>query len=628
MTTNYKSGSSLQNVFVPPSTPLNPSKTALIFAGRNLNVTNQIINTTNNQPFPSLYIPFNIGSFPDGLSALAYLGELGFNYTLGKNFNPNPFSAPNSATADPSTGLVTLVWNDINNGLQLLIGQSPQGSVIQTHGTTGSFTYSTANIVSVDILGGNIVVVVSPIASNKAPFNTTDLVTFNVELKSEVIPDPQVSDEVCVAGFWFFEQGTVAAPFSTQPNLLLSVYVSGRDLSISPLSGSISLVAPTSVSAVLPDGSFNLIYPASTNNLGLLPDVYFGNTTITQGTAATDDFTAPEVLTTGVFNGFSFGPANTVIINVINVVGTLGVVATTVTLDVSKNGFSYLGKTEVAACGLCYKVINPVVDFGVGGKYNDYYVGVKSLRIPDAYKDNKFNVYGYFGYVSTTPNVPPINQLVANDELGFNWIVKLDINGVIQPTVNEASIVAQLLYNDINNEYPYNGTFGENAVLVSPGSNNSSTLLNGNQLNQLANQGVNVLGVNTLGQQYIYANLTTLQTINTIPINTYNRQDYQLKVRYLDKNYVGICNSTVLDPVTGMRLNNTKGLADSLQSNLKAFLTLTYNNGNGIIGNTNNVVIVILNPQDPSRFLVSISTTVALANSGSDITAYFTSYTI
>ena len=638
---DYSVGTTNTNIFVPQSTPVDTSKTALFFAGRKLNANNQIVVPLNNQPIPSPYVPFKIGSFTDGLSCLTFLKTLGFNYTLGKSYS-NTFTPPASVTIDNSTGLVTLTWNDPNNGIQLLVGQQPIGSVSVSY---GAGLPSVGTIVSVSVTNTQSTIVVSPITGT-IPFTSVGIsnVLVNAELKQAIVVDPNNSDDVCVAGFWFFSQQSVVPAYATQPNLILSLYITGRDVSISPVSTPISLVAPTTVTTQ-PDGSVNLVYPVSVNNGGLLPTTYFGNTLVTQGTASlsvssvkklkaevttdtTSDVGVNAVTATGTFNGYSLGANNTIIINLVNVTGTFVTTSgVNVVLDISQNGFSFLGKTEVASCGMGYKVTNPITQMvTTGGVYNDYYVGIKALRQPNAYKDNKFNFFGYFAYVQNVVNQYPLNSLVGMDELGFKWTVKWDINGIQQPTINETAIVAQDLYTDLNNQYPYYGTFGESAIYSSPASNGGSTVLNTNQLNQLANQGVNVLGVNTLNQQYTFANICTLQTINSVPTTTNNAMDIQLKVRYLNKNYVSICNSTVVDQY-GQRLNNTPALASDLQANLLSFLNLTYGNGKGIVG-SNNTVTVTLNPNDNTRFLVNISTSVIPANRGADIYSYFFAYTL
>lgn len=604
-TQDFSVGTTVSTVFVEPINPTNPSKSGLVFASRTLNSNNQLIPPLSNNTPTSLFIPFELPAFTTGTQALSYLADLGFQYTLGTGFN-STFEQPDSVEIDSVSGLTTLIWNDPLMGIQYLVGQNPVGTVVQNT--------STANgaIVDTYITGNQSFMIVSP-TTGSDDFDITNTILITAELTNGA-PDPANSDEVCVAAYAFYNQYGKSAIFDTSPNLWCSVYVKGHVSSITATSASISLVTPTAA-VVQPDGSVNLTYPITANQLGLLPSQYFGNSTITQATSAA----------TGKLNGYTLTSTNCVI-NVIDVDGTFDSThACTVVLDNTQNGFNYLGENEISSYGLCYQVSNLNT---LTTTHSDFYSNIVALQAPSASETNKFKVQGYYSYVAPYINAIPLNALTTPNNTYFVANAKLDVPTAVQYPANNAMVTMVSMFDDLNNEYPFYGTNGKNYTVNLTASTNVSSFPTAASLNQLTNQGWKSFGVNGAGQVYIYRNVCTLQSLDGIPDNSFRFQDIQLKTRDLDKNFYTIAEQTVIDPATQQRLNNNPELITNMQNNLSVFLNSAYDNGNGIVGNTKNSVTVTLNPDDVSRLTIRITTTIVPANSGSDIVTYVYGYTI
>lgn len=273
MTTNFGTGSTITNVFQPNQNPVDPAKQGLLFGSRTLNSNNQLILPSNGNAMPSPYIPIQLPAFTDPVEALVYLGTLGFNYTQGITFTAT-YPAPDDVKVDNNTGLTTLIWNSPAVGLQDLVSGTPNGSVTQVN----SGITSTGTIRSLDITATQTFLSIVPVSVSS--FTTQNDITVDALISSQA-PDPTTSDEICIGVYWFYAQYATAAKFTSSPNLWISVTIEGRDPSISPVATPITLVAPTSVTEP-GDGSQNLVYPLTANNLGLLPTEYFGTTSVTQ----------------------------------------------------------------------------------------------------------------------------------------------------------------------------------------------------------------------------------------------------------------------------------------------------------------------------------------------------------
>jgi hypothetical protein len=604
-TKDFNVSTTVQTIFVQPVNPTNPAKSGLVFASRTLNSNNQLISPLSNNTPTSLFVPFELPAFTTGTQALAYLKQLGFQYTLGTGFDTS-FIPPDTVEINSVSGLTTLIWNDPLMGIQFLVGQNPVGTAVQNTSTANG------SIIDAYIASNQSFLVISP-TTGSADFDTTNDIVITANLTNDK-PDPTSSDEICVFAYAFYNQYGKSPIFNTSPNLWCSVYVKGHVNSITATNTATPLVAPTSA-VVQPDGSVNLTYPIIADQLGLLPSVYLGNSTITQDTSTAK----------GVLNGYTL-TSTTCVINVIDVVGTFDDTnICSVVLDNTQTGFNYLGENQISTYGLCYQISNLTT---LTGTHSDFYSNIVALQAPSASETNKFNVQGYYSYVAPSINAIPLNALTTPNNTYFVANAKLDVPTAVQYPANNAMVVAVSMFDDLNNEYPYYGTNGKNYTVNLTASANKASYPNNASLNQLTNQGWKAFGVNGADQVYIYRNVCTLQNVNGIVDNSFRFEDIQLKTRYLNSNFYTIAEITVIDPITQQRLNNNPELITNMQNNLSVFLNNAYDNGRGIVGNTKNSVTVTLNPVDVSRLAIRITTTIVPANSGSDIETYVYGYTI
>lgn len=600
--TDYSIGTTITDVFVENTAPVDPAKTGLVFAGRTLNSNNQIYVPFSSNPMPNLYVPFVLPPYKNGLDAVVALGLMGFKYTLGLAFNET-FVEPDAVSVNAVSGLTTLTWNSPVMGVQYLVGASPVGSATQDT--------ATGTIVSVSVVGNQSFMVIAPTSGSTA-FLTSDPVVISAEL-SDPMPDPSVSDEVVVAAYAFYEQYNNSPVFNTSPNLWISTYISGRDASISPTATPITLVDPTSVQ-VNADGSVNLNYPIAAYQLGLLPTTALGQTTVTQATSNA----------TGIYNGYTL-TSTLCIINVVSVTGTFtDTYAVTVVLDVTQNGFDYLGNTQISSFGIGYNISNIN---GLQTTHSDFYNGIVALQSPDASKTNKFKVQGYYSYVAATINAIPLAQLTTPNVTYFKATAKLDIPTAVQYPCNAMMLTMASMFNDLNMGYPFYATNGQTATLWCTASTNQVTYPTQDSMNQLTSQGWTAIGINTNLQAYIYRNVCTLQSISGVIDTEYRYEELQLKVRWLNENAVIIAEATATND-DGTRKNNNPELITEMKNNIQTLLAEGYDNGNGILGNTNNTVTVTINPNDVTRLLIAITTTIVSANSGSDITVTILPYSV
>jgi hypothetical protein len=600
MALDLSTGSKVTNTFQENTNPVDDNKTGLVFAGRKLPANNVLVMPQSNIPMPNLYVPFKLESYKDGLSALIELGKMGFNYVLGNTFDAI-FENPNTVTINNSTGITTLVWNDPRMGIDALVGKTPVGTVTQSS--------ASGTIVSVYIKGDKSFLDLSPSVGSPA-FTTSANIEIVAELPS-LYPDPYKSDEVCIAAFSFYEQYKFSPIFDTSPSLWLSVYITGIDNSISPSNTPIDLVAPSTVT-LQPDGSFNLTYPNTAHQLGRLPTTYLGNTIVTQATSGA----------TGTYNGYSYNSTD-IVINVINVTGAFVLAdAISIVLDITQNGGALTGKNEISCVGMGYNVSNIAQ---LKTDHADFDNVVTGFQSPDASEFNKFNLQGYYSYVAPSMNYKPLSQLTTPNVTYYKATAKLDIPTSLQYPCNAMMLTMASMFNDLNNEVPYNATNGETALLWCTASTNQATLPNKDALNQLANQGWSSIGITSNYQWYIFRNQCTLQSISGIVDNEYRFQELQQKVRWLDKNAYLTAEATVILP-NGMRSNNNPGLLSDMSTNMKTLLSIGTTIGGGMLGSTNNSVVI--GQATPTRLKITLTTTIISANSGNDINITIKPFTI
>lgn len=595
-------GSTLSNVFLPNNNPVDVAKQGCIFTTRTLNNNNQIIVPENGLPVPYLYKPIQLPVFTDGVSALEYLGPLGYQYTLGLTYDDD-LPAPDIVTSNPVTGIVTLTWNTAALGLQQLISVAPSGAVTQTN--TGIVSTGTIRGIRVE---GNQSFIDITLVSGSAAFTTLNTITLNATV-SQPVPNPATSDRACIVTWAFYNQYADSAQFATSPTLWISVGIQGRDASISPTATPIVLGIPDAVD-VLPDTSVNLSYAIDADNLGLLPPTFLGNTVVTQNTE------------TAIFNGYILTPTEC-IINVLNPSGAFNDTdSVSVVLDVSQNGGVLSGEAEINSWGLDRVVLD---ETELTTTYGDFYDLIQSFQSPDTVQQNKFNVKGYYGYAPTYLNQNPISAIVCPDSDAFVDVVRLDIPTALQFPNDAGANMAAVMFNSINNDIPYFETSGRTALINLTGSTNQNTIPSIAILNQLAVQGCTALGVNTDGTIYIYRNQTTLQTNGGQPDNEVRFMSYQQKVTWVDQNIYLAGEASVILP-NGQRRNNDPETIKNCETNMLKVLA------DGVtlkmLGTTNNSVVVTIDPDDVTKLKAVVTTSIISGNSGINTVVYFQSYSI
>ena len=152
------------------------AKQGCIFTTRTLNNNNQLIVPENGLPVPFLYKPIQLPVFTDGISALTYLGTLGYQYTLGLTYDDD-LPAPDAVTTDNVTGIITLTWNTAALGLQQLVSINPVGAVTQTN----MAVVSTGTIRGISVVGNQSFIDIT-LVSGSDTFTTTNPVTLNTTI--------------------------------------------------------------------------------------------------------------------------------------------------------------------------------------------------------------------------------------------------------------------------------------------------------------------------------------------------------------------------------------------------------------------------------------------------------------
>lgn len=600
--TNFATGNTLQNVFLPPAGTQNTSKTGLVFARRTLSPTYQIIPPLTGQQMSSPYIPFKLSALKNGLSALSELKKLGFNYVSGTSFT-EIVTAPDDIVVDVVTGLVALTWNSVTTGLENLASANPTGSVTQ------AVSLASATIKNVTVVGNTTVMTV--IMVNASPdFDTVNDLTINVTLPFNA-PDPKLSDEVCVFAFWFYQKYASSPTYTSSPDLWISTLIDGINTSISPQSTPISLVAPTTAT-LLADGSYNLTYALTAANLGLLPTAFFGSTVVTQGTE------------TGTYNGYVIR-GSTVTINVTNPSGAFDdSTVVSVALDVARNGGTLLVNTEIATVGMCFPVPNATV---LNANHSDFTGLIASLRAPAQAKNNKFNVIGYYGYVPEFIGQYPLSYYTQPDTLAYCMTIKLDIPTIFQYPCNNVMIIAQSMFTDLNNDVStgFQADVGEVALLNVTVSSNKASWGSESDYNLLVEQGCTPVAITEASLPYWFQRVTTYQTQSGNIDLEFRYMSLQLKVRWLDKNIEIANRRATIDSTTGQRRNNNPGTKSAVEVGGK--LVLQNGADLGICGTIGNNVTVSLQTTDVTRILETVTTSIVPQNNGVDAVLYIQSYT-
>lgn len=593
-------GNTVTNVFQPTVGVSNPTKTGMVFASRRLGANKAIIPASNGQAYPSPYIPFRLSAFKNGAAAASSLQSMGFNYVQGYSVSQT-LSAPDLVTTDTVTGLTSLIWNNTTTGLEQITGTIASGSVTQTA------TSASATIRTVDV-GQTTTTLVVTMTSGSPDFNTTGQVLIVANIATQA-PNPKLSDEVVVFAYWYFQKYAISPVYTTSPDLWVSVLIDGVNTDISAQGAPVDLVTPMAVD-ILADDSVNLTYAVGDDNLGLLPNTYFGLSTVTQATSGA----------TGTFNGFTISNAS-VVINVTNVTGTFDTTDTvSVQLDTSLNGGLLTDQTEIGGYAMCYPVANQTQL----ANYGAFEALIALKRAPDEVKNNQFNVQGYYGYTPSYIAQHPISFYQQASNAGYVSTIKLDVNTAYQYPCSNVMLVAQSMFTDMNNEPPFFADVGDGALLNIVASSNKASYPNDDVLDQLVAQGNTAIGVNSQGIAYWYQRVCALQTLSGTTDYEFRYQALQLKKRWLDRNIELQNRAATIDPNTGQRVNNTPLVLKSVA--IRGTNVVTAGVEAGICGTIGNNVTAVLNPTDPTRILETVTTSLTAQNNGVDAVVYINSY--
>lgn len=618
---NGKVGNTLENQLLPSTNPTPLNKTGFIFASRRLNFTqngttysnNRIILPETGEIYPAPYVPFYLGAYTNGASALAKLAKMGFHFTLGSSYT-NVIPAPNNVSVSAITGVTTLTWTSPVSALNQIVGMNPRGSLSQ------ATTTAQGTITNITVTGNISVITVVPV-SGSAAFNTTpaNVITINA-LLSGGQADPATSDQLAVFVDNYYNELATSSTNPTSPDLLVCPLIDGDATDVYAPETPVELNPPIAVDD-LGGNSWNLTFAIDTDNLGLLPNVYYGNTTVTQD-LATD--------AVGIFNGLTFETTTSgdqiVIINVLNHTGSpfqITTGAVTIVRDFSLNPITtFLQKTPLRAVGMCYNVKNGAE---LTANYPNFVSCITDLRQPAQISNNKANLQGYYSYQPPTYGVTPIAQITSSDTDAYVVTCNTAINTVFQYPSNATILTARRMFKNLNSDVPYYANSGEEVIIGVTPSNNKATIPDDIILGQLFNQGVCGIGVNAQGLCYLWNDICGLQTISGVTDTEYRYQATQNKLAWLDQNInrSNIINTTNSD---GTRKNNTPNTLKAVQNG--ALSVLQSGVLLGMLGNTDNSATVGLNPDDVTRILLTVTTTLVPPNNGVDTIVVVRSYTL
>lgn len=602
----FETGNTLRNVKLPPEGAQNLAKTGFVFARRTLSETKQIILPVGGEEYPSPYIPLKLGSYSNGPSALSALAKKGFKFKLGGTATQS-LSAPDLISANTINGTVDLIWNNATTGLESL-GSNIVGSVTQV-------TSNASATIKALTVKDAVTVLTVVMVNGSAQFNSVNIITVTAVLPFAV-PNPNLSDEVCVFAYWYYQKRIASPNFTTSPDLWISVLINGVNTSISPPSEPILLVAPTAVT-LLSDGSYNLEYAATAANLGLLPTVFFGNSIVTQVVSVGEEVT-------GALNGLKI-VGTSAIINVSNPTGAfVATAAISIQLDIARNGGTLTGKTEIGGFAMCFPVSSQAE---LLANHSDFMGLITSLREPSQVQNNKFNVIGYYSFMPEYIGQHPLSYYTNPDTDAYCFTLKMDIPTPLQPPCNNVTALAQSLYTDMMNEPPYEADAGEGAIVNMPISTNKASQINGEQCEQLTTQGCTTLAYTEANTGYWYQRVCTLQTISETQDNEERYMAFQEKVRWLDKNIELANRRATIDSGTGQRKNNNPETVISVKVGGERVLSTGVDLGVlGVLGNS--VEAVLGSDGNVTKIKQTITTSIVPQNNGVDTVVYIKSYEV
>ncbi len=593
MSANFMSFLNINTNLIPAPVTGNTSKQVCLVGQRKTN--GELYLATNGFPQPNYYVPFLLPSFSNGTSALTYLSYYGIQSQLGYNFT---LSLPQPTSVSSSFGNTVVIWSTVPSGFNALVGFALSGTLSQgsVNGTVLNATTS----------GGQAYLTVS----GTVAFTNSGGVMILSGVNNIQYPDPNNSDPIALMT-WDFYQTALSANVSATgvPAAYLSI-LSDRDVSISPVSTPIALIAPTTVT-VNSNGSVTLTYSytggiSTLANFGYLPTTALGNTTVTQATS----------LATGVFDGYAItqltSTTGTVAITVINVSGTFNTTNNiSVVLDSTYNMYNYLDGINLYASVLQFP-INSLTN--ITTTYADFYNGNTVLNQANQVLNNHYGTYAIAGNITSLPAVAGTLP-VANDQTkilvtypyfaAFGDIPYDNTAGTVG-SGRVASAVAYMLANgDYTQGYPAltQATIDHLPVSSLATTTSYSGAVNGSG-NAAVTQGWLPLAPNSAN---VVTFLQSNTTLTTIP-NT-NIQDTEFRfthiwdcVRYIKQQVAVLYQQISVLPNNQGTVNISPTFLEQFRNGILAILYTAQNNG--IVKNValyENLVVVIQDPTNANQ---------------------------
>lgn len=596
---SFATGLSITENIELASTTSNPQTQALIFGTRTTG--GNLIQPPSSSGFsvPNLFVPFQLPSFADGISAVNYLvNNFGYVVNWGVNFSlvlPTP-----SASTLLSNGNYLFTWTAIPSGFSSLLGGAITGVVTQSITNTGNIVSSSIKIVN------NIAqLAVTPIGIST--FNAGSSLSI-AGVNNIQKPNIQTSDMIVVEVFAFYNQAVTASAGRTNPNAWISV-MNDNCTTVNPSNEDIILAAPDAV-VVNPDGSTTLTYASDQVGLGYLPTTMLGQSTVTQDT--TD--------ATGTFNGYIIDSLGNVDINVTNVTGTFDIVDAdliTITLDVTQSGFNYIDNYQISTYVLPFQ-ITTLTDLTT--TQSTFYNALLVLNNGYAVQQQKFFPQGY--YANMLPKSQVLNLQTPNSQI-FKGAWKSDqpyivVDGVqtgssslLDYTETPGSIASAMAYIDLSSQIPF---YSQATVVANLSVNSNSqtypTTGQSGDCNQGVIQGWTPIAINANGLPYIWRNVTSLVTVpNTLIVdNQYRFESLWLKQRWLQQQVWAAWTVVSQTPFAngGMQLNSP-AVRQQMLTNCQSILVQggqlgMFQNVNAYLG----LVTVVIDPLLPTGFDVTI----------------------
>ncbi len=595
---SFATGLSITENIELASTTSNPQTQALIFGTRTTG--GDLIQPPSSSSFsiPNLFVPFQLPSFADGVSAVNYLvNNFGYVVNWGVDFS---LVLPTPSTATLLTnGNYLFQWNAIPSGFNSLLGGAITGVVTQSVTNTGNIVSS-----SIQIVNNVAQLAVTPIGIST--FNAGSSLSI-AGINNIQKPNIQTSDMIVVNVFAFYNQAVTASAGRTNPNAWISV-MNDNCTTVNPVSTPIVLGDPASAPVVNPDTSVTLTYPANTAGLGYLPTTMLGESTVIQAVSSA----------TGTYNGYTIDSLGNVDINIIDVTGTFTITdSVSVILDVTQSGFNYIDNYQISTYVLPFQITS-LTDLTT--TQSTFYNALLVLNNGYAVQQQKFLPQGY--YANMTAKSQVLNLQTPNTQI-FKGAWKPDqpytiVGGVqtgssslLDYTETPGSIASAMAYIDLSTQIPFPS---QSTVTLNLSVNSNSqtypTTGQSGDCNQGVIQGWTPIAVNANGLPYIWRNVTSIVTVpNTLIVdNQYRYESLWLKQRWLQQQVFIAWTAVSQTPFAngGMQLNSPA----IQQQMLTACQSILVQGGQlGMFQNVKSylgLVTVVIDPTNPTGIDVTI----------------------